>query len=125
MLKEDIYTGIENNIKIGKLQLIKGLWMAKFSYENSNDTLLDANHSFEESYGTMDNYFSSNCQLEIGSNYLRENDSQTANAFIFRSFEILTKIFTPDHPLMQKYYSYAAEVASHVEDNDMVLSLAR
>lgn len=45
--------------------------MAKFSYEKSTDELLEAEHMFNDSCGSDDNYYGANCYLEIGSNYLR------------------------------------------------------
>jgi len=73
MLKEEIYQGVKVNIKIAKLQLIKGLWTSKFSTERSNEELLLAYSLFFELNGNMNNYFGANCLLEVGNNYLREN----------------------------------------------------
>jgi hypothetical protein len=73
MLKEEIYQGVKVNIKIAKLQLIKGLWASKFSTERSNEELLLAYSLFFELNGNMNNYFGANCLLEVGNNYLREN----------------------------------------------------
>lgn len=125
ILKEEIHPGVETNIKIAKLQLLKGLWTSKFSFERSTDELLDAFHQFDEIYGTDRNYFGANCYLEIGSNYLRQNEVQTATAFLFKANEILEELFTDSHPLMSKYYSYSSEVASHVENNEMMLQMAQ
>ena len=99
--------------------------MSKFNFDKSSEELLEAYHMFDEGCGTDLNYFGANCQLEIGSNYLRQNDAQTSNAFIFKAYEVLKQIFSDDHPLIQKYYSYASEVASHVDNTEMMLQLAR
>lgn len=85
---------------------------------------MDAFILFDELSGDTPCYFSANCKLEIGSNFLRQNDAQTANAFIYQAFEILKQCFTESHPLLQKYYSYACEVASHVDNTDDMLLLA-
>lgn len=71
ILKEELYQGVSTNIKIAKLQLIKGLWMTKFDINKSSDELLEAFHQFDEAYDDDRNYFAANCQLELGSNYLR------------------------------------------------------
>jgi hypothetical protein len=42
MLKEDVYPKAKQHIKFAKLQLLKGLWMSKFSFEKSTDELMDA-----------------------------------------------------------------------------------
>lgn len=72
MLEKELYPEAKGmHIKIGKLQILKGLWMAKFSVEMSTEIFMDA-HSL---FGTLDDdypsYFSCTCELEIGSNYLR------------------------------------------------------
>jgi len=33
---------------MGKLQLLKGIWQAKFSFDVSTEELMDANFMFEE-----------------------------------------------------------------------------
>ncbi|CDW78939.1 kinesin light chain-like protein [Stylonychia lemnae] len=115
LLKEEVYQGITNNIKIAKLQLIKSLWMAKFSFEQSNDELLEAFSLFIELSGSQTNYFGANCFFEIGSNYLRLNQAQTANGFVYKAYEIYKELFGERHPMMQKYYSYSSEVASSLD----------
>ncbi len=49
--------------------------MSKFNFDKSSEELLEAYHMFDEVCGTDLNYFGANCQLEIGSNYLRQNDA--------------------------------------------------
>jgi hypothetical protein len=51
----------EVSIKIAKLQLLKGLWTSKFSFDKSNEELLEAFHLFADCFGTEDNYFGANC----------------------------------------------------------------
>jgi hypothetical protein len=72
----------EVSIKISKLQLLKGLWTSKFSFEKSNEELLEAFHLFADCMGTEDNYFGANCQIEIAQNYLRQKDINTCSAFL-------------------------------------------
>jgi hypothetical protein len=57
--------------------------MSKFDYKVSTEELLEGYYLFEEVMGTTDNYFGANCQLEIGNNYLRTKEPQTATAFLF------------------------------------------
>lgn len=71
---------------------------------------------FEETLGDEENYFGANCQLEIGSNYLRLKEPSTCAAFLYKANETLEKLFTDAHPLIQKYYSYSAEVYSQSDD---------
>jgi hypothetical protein len=56
----------EVSIKIAKLQLLKGLWCAKFSFDKSIEEMVEAYHLFIEAIGDENNYYSANCQLEIG-----------------------------------------------------------
>lgn len=72
-------------MKIAKLQLLKGIWLSKFDYQRSTDALFEAYYLFEDVIGTEDNYFGANCQLEIGNNYLRLKEPQTATAFLFKA----------------------------------------
>ena len=73
ILKEELckFKEEEFNIKVAKLQLLKGIWMTKFEFSKSNDEIFEAYRMFTELYGTEDNYFSANCQFEIGSNNLK------------------------------------------------------
>ena len=48
----------------------------------------------------------------MGNFHLRMKDKQTATAFLYKGNEILERIFSDDHPLTQRYYAFAAEVAS-------------
>jgi hypothetical protein len=121
ILKEELYPGVEHNIKMAKLQMLKGLWSAKFDFSKATDELLEAYHMFEEVQGDDKTYYGANCQLEIGSNYLRLNEPQTATAFLYKANEILENLFGDSHPIIQKYYSYSSEVASHVDDIDTML----
>lgn len=99
--------------------------MTKFDLDKSIDELLDSFHQFDEVFGDVDNYFGANCQLEIGSNYLRKNDAATATAFSYKANEIYEKLYGDDHPIIQKYYAYACEVASSAENDEMMLSFIK
>ena len=58
--------------------------MSKFDYQKSTDEYIEAYHLLSELMGTDENYFGANCQLEIGNNYLRQKNHQTATAFLFK-----------------------------------------
>ena len=103
--------------------ILKGLWMSKFDVEKSTEILMDAHSLFDELDGDHPSYFATTCELEIGSNYLRKQNTQTANSFIFKAFNTLKKCFGDDHPILQKYYSYASEIASATDDNNSMLEL--
>jgi len=120
MLKE-LNPGVQENIKLAKLQLLKGIWTSKFDYTRSSEEYIEAFHMLNDILGTEDNYFSANCQLEIGSNHLRQKEASTATAFFYKGQQVLEKKFGPDHSLMQKYYGFCSEVASQVDDNEMML----
>lgn len=72
--------------------------MGKFDFTESNEDLLSALYLFEDILSTKDNYFGANCQLEIGNNYLRLKEPQTATAFLYEASKILDKCFSDDHP---------------------------
>jgi hypothetical protein len=115
---------IEVSVKIAKLQLLKGLWISKFGYEKSIDEMMEAYHLFSDAIGDEKNYFGANCQLEIGSNYLRLKNAADASAILTLAVEILESIFGEDHPLIQKYYNYSSEVYSYSNDDASMLSMA-
>jgi hypothetical protein len=71
----------EVSIKIAKLQLLKGLWSSKFSWEKSIDEMMEAYHLFKEAVGDENNYYGANCLMEIGQNYLRKRDNESATQF--------------------------------------------
>lgn len=74
--------------------------------------------------GTDRNYFGANCLLEIGNNYLKAKEYQTATAFLYQASEILEAVFNDQHPIMQKYYAYAIEVAGAMNKNEDMMQLA-
>lgn len=115
----------EVSIKIAKLQLLKGLWISKFGFEKSIDELLEAYHIFASAMNTEDNYFGANCSLEIASNYLRQKEISTASAFLNSAVEVFEKLFGEDHPIMQKYYNYSADVYSYAEEHVNMLQMAK
>jgi len=61
--------------------------------------------------------------MEIGANYLKQKELQNATASFFSANEIMESIFSDDHPILQKYYSYAIEVASNANNNEQMLEL--
>jgi hypothetical protein len=61
-----VYPGVESNIKLAKLHLLKGTWISKFNIETANDELVEAYNELESLLGTPDNYYAANCQLELG-----------------------------------------------------------
>ena len=73
---------------------------------------------FFELNGNMNNYFGANCLLEVGSNYLRDNQAEVANGFIYKAYQSFLEVFGPQHSLLQKYYSYSSEVASMLDSGD-------
>lgn len=124
MLNEDLYPQSQGeHIKLGKHLILKGLWMSKFDIDKSTEIFMDAHNLFEELDEDYPSFFATTCELEIGSNFLRKSNSQTANSFIFKAFNVLKKAFGDDHPILQKYYSYASEIASFTEDNNSMLEL--
>ena len=46
---------------MAKLQLLKGLWESKFTFDKSTDELMEAHMLFEELSVNEPNYFSANC----------------------------------------------------------------
>ena len=98
------------------MQLLKGLWSAKFDVDKSIDYLLDAAVDFEHVTESEVNYFSINCYLEIGNNYLKKDNKELCLGFLAQAKDGLIELFGEDHALIQKYYSYASEYASHVDD---------
>jgi hypothetical protein len=103
-------------IKVAKLQLLKGLWISKFGFEKSIDELVEAYHLFTECIGEEKNYFGANCQLEIGSNYLRQKEAGTCTAFLNEAVASYEHLFGEDHPMIQKYYNYSSEVFSYSDE---------
>ena len=62
------------NIKTAKLHLLKGLWSAKFNVDDSIKYLFEAADDFCQVTECEVNYFSINCYLEIGNNYLKKDN---------------------------------------------------
>jgi hypothetical protein len=62
---------VESTIKSAKLQLLKGLWIAKFDQEKSMNELMEAYFMFSETVGDEKNYFGANCMLEVASYHMR------------------------------------------------------
>lgn len=108
----------EVSIKIAKLQLLKGLWSSKFSWDKSIDEMMEAYHQFGESVGDENNYYGANCLMEIGQNYLRKKDNEACTQFLNSGVQIYEKLFGENHPVLQKYYNYSSEVFSAANDND-------
>lgn len=113
----------ESSIKIAKLQLLKGLWSSKFSWEKSIDEMMEAFHLFGEAIGNEDNYYGANCLMEIGQNYLRKKDIQNCTQFLNSGVEIYEKLLGEQHPLMQKYYNYSSEMFSSTNDTAAMMQM--
>jgi len=64
----------------------------------STENLLEAVYLFNEVTDNINNYFSANCFLEMGTNHLRLKDPPTATAFLYKAHESLEKCFGDDHP---------------------------
>lgn len=60
----------------------------------------------------------------MGNNFLRLKEPQTATAFLFKANQILERCFGDEHPVIQKYYSYSAEVGSQTDNNDMMMQMS-
>jgi hypothetical protein len=104
--------------------LLQGLWKSKFDLKKSNDILLESAFEFEQIFEDEVNYFSVNCFLEIGNNFLKLDKKDFALGFLEKAKDYFIKLFGEDHSMMQKYYSYATEYASYIEDNDLMLENA-
>jgi tetratricopeptide (TPR) repeat protein len=48
IMHEDVFPGVECNIKIAKMTLLKGCWLGKLDIEKANDELIVAYHMFDE-----------------------------------------------------------------------------
>jgi hypothetical protein len=44
---------------------------------------------------------------------------------LYKANESFEKCFNDDHPIIQKYYAASAEVGSTIEDQEMMISMAR
>jgi hypothetical protein len=51
-------------------------------------------------------------------------EPQTSTAFLFKANQSLEKKFGTNHPLLQKYYAFASEVASQADNNEMMLEMS-
>lgn len=61
LIREEVYPNIKSNIKMAKLQLLKGIWTAKFDYTKSTEEYIAAYHMLNELLETDANYFGANC----------------------------------------------------------------
>ena len=113
----------EVSIKIAKLQLLKGLWTAKFSFDKSIEEMVEAYHLFIEAIGDENNFYSANCQIEIGQNYLRKRDITNATEFFNGAVKIYETLFGDAHPVMQKYYNYSSEIYSTTNDHPSMMQM--
>ena len=113
----------EVSIKIAKLQLLKGLWSSKFSWEKSIDEMMEAYHLFKEAVGDENNYYGANCLMEIGQNYLRKRDIESATQFLNSGVQTYEHLFGEQHPILQKYYNYSSEVFSAANDNTAMMQM--
>jgi len=77
--------------------MLKGIWIGKFSYDQSIEELIKAFHIFNDLLGEV-NYFSAMCLIELGSSHLRLKQIQNANAFLFEALEMMKKLFEVNHP---------------------------
>lgn len=84
---------VESSVKIAKLQLIKGLWSSKFSFDKSIDEMMEAYHLFKEAIGDENNYYGGNCLMEIGQNYLRKKDIESATQFFNSGVKIYEDLY--------------------------------
>jgi hypothetical protein len=115
---------VDASIKNAKLQLLKGMWIAKFGFEKSIQELMEAYFRFSDAVGDEKNYFGANSFLEIGSNNMRLKNQADAASYLSQAVQIFEHLFGEDHPLIQKYYNYSADVFSYSEDHDSMLSMA-
>jgi len=115
---------IESTIKSAKLQLLKGLWIAKFDQEKSINELMEAYFMFSEAVGDEQNYFGANCMLEIASTQMRQRDFPSASSSLNHAVETFEHLFGDEHPLMQKYYTSSADLFLYQEDTVSMLSMA-
>ena len=114
----------ESSIKIAKLQLLKGLWSSKFSWDKSIEEMVEAFHLFADAIGEEENYYGANCQMEIGQNYMRKKDTASAREFLNTAVNTYEKLFGENHPIIQKYYNYSSELFSFVDDKQSMLLMA-
>ena len=115
---------VESTIKSAKLQLLKGLWITKFGFDQSVNELMEAYFMFADAQGDERNYFGANCQLEIASNYMRQKDISGASTSLHQAVDTYEHLFGEDHPLMQKYYNYSSDLFSYSNDNVSMISMA-
>lgn len=115
---------VDASIKNAKLQLLKGLWISKFGFEKSIQELMEAYFRFSDAVGDEKNYFGANSFLEIGSNYMRLKNYSDATSYLSQAVQIFEHLFGEEHPIIQKYYNYSADVFSYAEDNESMLSMA-
>ena len=115
---------VESTIKSAKLQLLKGLWITKFGFDQSVNELMEAYFMFADAQGDERNYFGANCQLEIASNYMRQKDISGASTSLHQAVDTYEHLFGEDHPLMQKYYNYSSDLFSYSDDNVSMISMA-
>ena len=123
-LINDYFPEVLPNIKIGKLRLLKSIWMSKFDQSLANQYAGEAYQIFIE-IDSESNYFAACCLLELGNGHLTEKDHQNSHGFLDQAMKNFETNFPAKHPIYAKYLQYAIEAASFADDKDTLIALGQ